>query len=62
MSTVGVLNEYMEAKIVDPNGKTVPFGQLGELCVRGYNIMLGYHGDEEKTREVLGKDKWYRTG
>ncbi|KAL5285432.1 ACSF2.2 family protein [Megaselia abdita] len=62
LTTVGSLNEHLEAKVIDPNGKTLPFGQLGELCIRGYNIMLEYYGDEEKTREVLDKDRWYKTG
>lgn len=62
VTTVGRLNEHMEAKIIDSNGRVVPFGQIGELCIRGYNIMLEYYGDEEKTREVLDSDKWYKTG
>uniref|UniRef100_T1GWS7 Medium-chain acyl-CoA ligase ACSF2, mitochondrial n=1 Tax=Megaselia scalaris TaxID=36166 RepID=T1GWS7_MEGSC len=62
LETVGHLNDHLEAKVVDPNGKVVPFGTPGELLIRGYSTMLGYYGDPEKTQEVLGVDKWYRTG
>lgn len=61
-TSVGSLNDHLEAKIIDGNGKTVPFGQPGELCIRGFNNMLEYSEDEKSTRKVLGKDKWYKTG
>lgn len=60
--TVGKLHDHLEAKVVDEQGTAVPFGTRGELCVRGYSTMLGYWGDEEKTRETLGNDGWLRTG
>ncbi|KAH8241477.1 hypothetical protein KR026_006395 [Drosophila bipectinata] len=62
LNSVGHLQDHIEAKVVDAEGKCVPYGQPGELCVRGYVTMLGYHGDEEKTTETIGKDKWLRTG
>ncbi|XP_017043963.1 medium-chain acyl-CoA ligase ACSF2, mitochondrial [Drosophila ficusphila] len=62
LNSVGHLQDHIEAKVVDAEGNCVPFGQPGELCVRGYTTMLGYHGDEEKTKETIGKDRWLRTG
>lgn len=62
LNTVGHLQDHVEAKVIDANGNTVPFGQPGELCVRGYLTMLGYHGDEAKTKECLSADKWFKTG
>lgn len=62
LNTVGHLQDHVEAKVVDENGKIVPFGMPGELCIRGYCNMLGYYNDEEKTREMIGPDNWLRTG
>ncbi|XP_050741145.1 medium-chain acyl-CoA ligase ACSF2, mitochondrial [Drosophila biarmipes] len=62
LNSVGHLTDHVEAKVVDEEGRCVPFGQPGELCVRGYITMLGYHGDEEKTKETIGQDRWLRTG
>ncbi|EDX03815.1 medium-chain acyl-CoA ligase ACSF2, mitochondrial [Drosophila simulans] len=62
LNSVGHLTDHIEAKVVDAEGRCVPFGQPGELCVRGYTTMLGYHGDEEKTKETIGNDRWLRTG
>jgi medium-chain acyl-CoA ligase, mitochondrial len=56
---VGHVSDHLEVKVIDNDGNAVPFGQPGELCVRGYNIMLGYWNDEVKTKEILGADKWY---
>ena len=52
----------MEAKVVDLDGKIVAPGQRGELCIRGYCVMLNYWNDDAKTDEVLSADRWYRTG
>lgn len=52
----------MELKVVDDEGKTVPFGNPGELLVRGYSTMMGYWGEPEKTRKTLGEDGWLHTG
>uniref|UniRef100_A0A0K8W2N9 Medium-chain acyl-CoA ligase ACSF2, mitochondrial n=1 Tax=Bactrocera latifrons TaxID=174628 RepID=A0A0K8W2N9_BACLA len=62
LNTVGHLQDHVEAKVIDSQGKTVAFGERGELCVRGYATMLGYYDDEEKTKETIGRDKWLRTG
>ncbi|XP_023170372.2 medium-chain acyl-CoA ligase ACSF2, mitochondrial [Drosophila hydei] len=59
---VGHLTDHVEAKVIDEQGCVVPLGQPGELCVRGYLTMLGYHGDEAKTKEILGDDNWLHTG
>lgn len=62
LNSVGSLVDHIEAKVIDGNGIVVPFGQPGELCVRGYLTMLGYHDDEAKTKEIYGPDKWLHTG
>lgn len=59
---VGQVSDNTEAKVVDKDGNAVPFGQPGELCIRGYCTMLGYWNDEEKTRECLSRDNWFKTG
>ncbi|XP_053692203.1 medium-chain acyl-CoA ligase ACSF2, mitochondrial-like [Sabethes cyaneus] len=62
LQTVGHLMDHYEAKVVDENGNTVPLGASGELWVRGYGTMLGYWGDELKSKETIGPDRWLRTG
>lgn len=49
-------------KIVDSAGRIVPRGETGELCTRGYPVMLGYWGDEAKTNEAIDAAGWMRTG
>jgi fatty-acyl-CoA synthase len=62
VSTIGRVQPHLEVKIVDPNtGKIVPRGQAGELCTRGYSVMLGYWGDSEKTAEAV-RGGWMHTG
>ncbi|XP_077285458.1 medium-chain acyl-CoA ligase ACSF2, mitochondrial-like [Arctopsyche grandis] len=58
--TVGRLMENLEAKVVDEEGKLVPMGTPGELCIRGYANMTGYWGD--KTNNVISKENWLKTG
>lgn len=55
---VGNVSDHLEAKVIDKDGNTVPFGQPGELCLRGYCTMLGYWNDAKKTKEVIDADKW----
>ncbi|XP_034241574.1 medium-chain acyl-CoA ligase ACSF2, mitochondrial-like [Thrips palmi] len=62
LSYVGQLLPHLEAKVIDPNGKTVPFGERGELCIRGYATCKGYWDDLEKTRELIDEQGWLRTG
>jgi fatty-acyl-CoA synthase len=61
VATVGRIQPQLGAKVVDGDGKVVPVGQTGELCVRGYSVMKGYWGDEARTREVI-RDGWMHTG
>ena len=62
VSTVGRIHPHLEVKIVDAEGRVVPRGQPGELCTRGYSVMLGYWGDPEKTAEAVDPTRWMRTG
>ncbi|GJQ80425.1 hypothetical protein Trydic_g12282 [Trypoxylus dichotomus] len=61
-TTIGYIGDHIEAKVIDSEGHVVPFGQPGELCVRGYTTMLGYWEDEDKTRDTISADGWLRTG
>ncbi|MFP3560224.1 AMP-binding protein, partial [Paraburkholderia sp. SIMBA_049] len=60
-TTVGRIQPHLEVKIVDPEGRIVPVGATGELCTKGYSVMLRYWDDDAKTREVL-VDGWMHTG
>ena len=62
VSTVGRIHPHLEVKIVDTEGRIVPRGQSGELCTRGYSVMLGYWGEAEKTAEVIDAARWMHTG
>ncbi len=62
VSTVGRIHPHVQAKIIDEQGRVVPRGQSGEFCTRGYNVMLGYWGDEEKTTEAIDAAGWMHTG
>jgi len=62
VSTVGQVQPHLEAKIIDANGAVVPLGEPGELCTRGYSVMLGYWGDPEKTAQVVDAEGWMHTG
>jgi fatty-acyl-CoA synthase len=61
--TVGRVLPHVEAKVVDPaTGVTVARGEPGELCTRGYSVMLGYWGEPERTAEVIDAGRWMHTG
>jgi len=63
VSTVGQVQPHLEIKIVDPEtGAVVARGQRGEFCTRGYSVMHGYWGDEDKTREAIDAEGWMHTG
>ena len=62
-STVGRVHPHLEVKVVDPaTGLTVPRGETGEFCTRGYSVMLGYWNEPEKTAEVIDRARWMHTG
>ena len=62
VSTVGRVQPHLEVKIVDTSGKVVPRGEPGELCTRGYSVMLGYWNDEKRTHEAIDAARWMHTG
>ena len=63
VTTVGRTQPHLESKIVDPaTGNIVPRGEIGELCTRGYSVMLKYWNNEEKTREAIDDAGWMHTG
>jgi fatty-acyl-CoA synthase len=62
VSTVGRIHPHVEVKVVDFEGRVVPRGERGELCTRGYSVMLGYWDEKEKTADVLDANGWMHTG
>ena len=63
VSTVGRVHPHVEIKIVDPeSGAIVPRGVPGELCTRGYSVMVGYWGNDEATRDAIDTAGWMHTG
>ena len=62
VSTVGRIHPHVQVKIIDPEGRTVPTGEKGELCTRGYNVMSGYWDDPDRTREAIDAAGWMHTG
>ncbi|WP_244786238.1 AMP-binding protein [Cupriavidus pauculus] len=61
VATVGRVQPHLECKIVDATGEIVSRGETGELCTRGYSVMLGYWDDDARTREAI-RDGWMHTG
>ena len=62
VSTVGRIHPHIEVKIVDSEGRIVPPGTPGELCTRGYSVMLGYWDDVDKTAQAIDRGHWMHTG
>ncbi len=63
VSTVGRVHPHLEVKIIDPaTGLNVPRGTPGELCTRGYSVMLGYWDEPDRTAEVIDAARWMHTG
>jgi fatty-acyl-CoA synthase len=62
VSTVGRVQPHLEVKVVDEAGRMVPRGATGELCTRGYSVMVGYWDDPERTAEALDAHGWMHTG
>ena len=63
VSTVGRVHPHVEIKIIEPeSGKTVERGRDGELCTRGYSVMLGYWNDPERTEDSIDTEGWMHSG
>jgi len=63
VSTVGKVHPHLECKIVDPaTGAIVPRGTRGELCTRGYSVMLGYWNDAGATATAIDPARWMHSG
>ncbi len=63
VSTVGRVHPHVEVKVVDPEtGLVLPRGTAGELCTRGYSVMLGYWNEPEKTADAIDAARWMHTG
>ncbi|WP_434628561.1 AMP-binding protein [Chromobacterium sp. CV08] len=62
VGSVGFVHPHVEVKIVDADGRIVPRGRSGELCVRGYSVMLGYWGDEEMSAAAIDEAGWMHSG
>jgi fatty-acyl-CoA synthase len=63
VSTVGRVGPHLEVKVIDPEtGLVLPRGANGELCTRGYSVMLGYWNEPEKTAEAIDAARWMHTG
>jgi len=62
VSTVGRVHPHVEIKVVDSDGTTLPCGEAGEFCTRGYSVMHGYRDDPERTAEAIDAEGWMHTG
>jgi fatty-acyl-CoA synthase len=63
VSSVGRVHPHLEVKVIDPeSGRTLPRGSAGELCTRGYSVMLGYWEQPDKTAEAIDAARWMHTG
>jgi fatty-acyl-CoA synthase len=63
VSTVGQVHPHLEVKIIDPaTGRMVPIGTPGELCSRGYSVMLGYWNNAEATHKAIDAARWMHSG
>lgn len=63
VTTVGTVHPHVEIKIIDPEtGSILPRGSAGELCTRGYSVMLGYWDNPEDTKAIIDDTRWLHTG
>jgi fatty-acyl-CoA synthase len=63
VSTVGRVHPHVEVKIINPdNGLVLPRGEPGEMCTRGYSVMLGYWNEPDRTAEAIDAGRWMHTG
>ena len=62
VGTVGRVHPHVEVKVVEPGtGRALARGEPGELCTRGYSVMLGYWNDAERTSEAIDAGRWMHT-
>src|SRR4051794_40141547 len=59
--SIGTPIEGVEMKVVDDDGQDVPQGEVGEIVIKGHNVMKGYWNQDEATRDAI-KDGWFHTG
>jgi fatty-acyl-CoA synthase len=62
VSTVGTVHPHVEIKIVDDKGNIVPRGVPGELCTRGYSVMIGYWDNPQDTAGIIDQQRWLHSG
>ena len=62
VTSVGRTQPHLESKVVDEHNRIVPRGQIGELCTRGYSVMLGYWNNPEATASAIDGARWMHTG
>jgi fatty-acyl-CoA synthase len=62
VSTVGTVHPHVEVKIVNEKGDVVPRGEPGELCTRGYSVMLGYWDCPDETARIIDAKRWLHSG
>jgi fatty-acyl-CoA synthase len=62
VTTIGRVQPHLEVKAIDESGQITPRGVPGELCTRGYSVMLGYWDDAQRTAEVIDAEGWMHTG
>jgi fatty-acyl-CoA synthase len=62
VTSVGRTQPHLESKVVDEHNRVVPRGQIGELCTRGYSVMLGYWNNPEATAGAIDGARWMHTG
>jgi len=62
VSTIGRVQPHLEVKVIDADGRVAPRDVTGELCTRGYSVMLGYWDDPERTAEAIDAEGWMHTG
>ncbi|WP_054891341.1 MULTISPECIES: fatty acid CoA ligase family protein [unclassified Pseudomonas] len=62
VTSVGRTQPRLESKVIDSEGNTLPRGEIGELCTRGYSVMLGYWNNPKATAESIDEEGWMHTG
>lgn len=62
VGTVGKVGPHLEIKVIDRNGDILPYGKIGEVCCKGYAVMIGYWEDNKKTKETIDEEGWLHSG